>query len=1273
MQREIDVLKHCQKGSSQSFELIVERYQALICAITFASTSNWEKSEELAQETFLLAWKNLRQLRDLSKFKPWLCQIARNVIQNWRRTVRRDVIEQASELNKKVLQSTTEASPADHIIREEEQAVVRQAMEEIPEKYRLPLILFYRENKSNREVAHIIGLSEVATRQRIARARGMLKDQVSAMVENTLTQSKPGKAFTGAVIASIAGATLKGTATATAAGVGAWILSTGLSGLMTKATIVAAGLAVITGIPYLVHRQNSLNPRQESVDSSQTLVVEPNTVSIMPPHPIHRTREENTQAAGAESYALASLVEQVDNHTNQSPSSTSHQKVPDDITHAVNENSLALTVVNKKDGTPLSGVTLTIRQNSKKQTAVTDKNGQYQIDFTNPRPDYLSITAIAEGIVPTRISFRSEEHDTIPKQLRMHVEAGTSIGGLIHNENGRPIEGATVFLLVPNELYTSLEKPAIWDHKVITDANGLWQCDIVPAQLEDVWIRLTHPDYIDDTTYGATEKPTIPELRANTGTMVMQRGINVAGWVFDKESNPIAGATVAQGSDRWGSHYPKTKTNKEGYFTFANAKSQNKMILTVQAKGYSPDLKSVVPTKNMEDILFTLESGHRISGQIVDSNDQPIQGAFIAADTWRSHRSVKWRRKSNHQGRFTWNDAPADEVLFDMGQKGYMYVRGFPMKGGSPDYKIVLPPPLTITGTVTYQDSNEPATDYTITHGYANKDGGCGYWSKRDTKTYHQSHYTRTFNEHREHGFLLRVEAENYESAVSRVILSNEGQVQIDFVLSPLSENSTLHGTVLLPDGSPAASADVDIATVDKGLSIRNGEIIQKREHLYYRTTDGGGHFSLRKPEQDYVIVAVHDQGFARLNAEEFNQLKVLALKPWAHIEGILMIGADPGSHERIATHMQQPYIPDQPRIHWYNDAKTDQNGHFLCEKVYPGSVQIYHEIKVGTHRTAPAQSQNIYTTSGETHHVDIGGWGCPVIGQVVFPKGMQKKGEWGPFAPRIQTERPQSMPTPSYPPNFALMTFAEQSQWSKDWIQSEAFKQTIETERTEHRSYPLLITEDGTFRVEDVLAGSYTVSLDYYQASNDRYRGNRENLIASGSLSFKIPFMENGRSDEPYDIGIIQLIENKPLVVGEVAQTFDITDLQGHSYNLADLQGRYILLHFWQLVRPETVEDIHALKRISEAYSSSGNQLTIIGITSGMPQDIIRTFTEYHNIPWPQVALTENELRLHTRLRQYLKQTQVASYLISPEGLLLTEPLTIAEIEAFLKVEIQP
>ena len=105
---DIELLKSCLTGSTRSFEVLVQRYQSLVCALTYGATGSVDKSEELAQETFLLAWKNLRQLKDLAKFKAWLCQIARRVIQNWLRARKRETVGQVTLRKETSSESTAE-------------------------------------------------------------------------------------------------------------------------------------------------------------------------------------------------------------------------------------------------------------------------------------------------------------------------------------------------------------------------------------------------------------------------------------------------------------------------------------------------------------------------------------------------------------------------------------------------------------------------------------------------------------------------------------------------------------------------------------------------------------------------------------------------------------------------------------------------------------------------------------------------------------------------------------------------------------------------------------------------------------------------------------------------------------------------------------------------------------------------------------------------------------------------------------------------------------
>jgi len=254
-----ELLRASLQGSPKAFGVLVGRYQSLVCAITYSATGSVEKSEEVAQEVFLRAWRSLSQLQDLDKFRAWLCSIARSVVQNWFRDRQRDVVGRAVPLDAVVDKPSEESGPEEAAMIQEQRAVVSQALSEIPESLREPLILFYREQKSIQEVAEQFGLTENTARQRISRGRKLLRRQVAHMVETTIARTRPGKAFTTAVIVCIAGTAGKSSAAvavvgaASAASKSAGLASL-LSGATAKVAAIAAGLALVTA-GFLAYRQ----------------------------------------------------------------------------------------------------------------------------------------------------------------------------------------------------------------------------------------------------------------------------------------------------------------------------------------------------------------------------------------------------------------------------------------------------------------------------------------------------------------------------------------------------------------------------------------------------------------------------------------------------------------------------------------------------------------------------------------------------------------------------------------------------------------------------------------------------------------------------------------------------------------------------------------------------------------------------------------------------------------------------------------------------------
>ena len=200
---DVRLVELSREGNREAFGRIVERYQSLICALTYSACGNFQASEDLAQVTFITAWCQLRQLREPAKLKSWLCSIARNTTINSFRQQRRTPTANAEALDSSPEVSADAPSPSDNVISKEEEAILWRSLGELPPTYREPLVLFYRQHQSVAEVADALELSEDAVKQRLARGRTMLTEKVTAFVEGALRQTTPGRAFTLGVLAAL--------------------------------------------------------------------------------------------------------------------------------------------------------------------------------------------------------------------------------------------------------------------------------------------------------------------------------------------------------------------------------------------------------------------------------------------------------------------------------------------------------------------------------------------------------------------------------------------------------------------------------------------------------------------------------------------------------------------------------------------------------------------------------------------------------------------------------------------------------------------------------------------------------------------------------------------------------------------------------------------------------------------------------------------------------------------------------------------------------------
>lgn len=195
------LIEKSRNGDRDAFGRFVEKYQGMVSAVTLNIVGDYAQSEDLAQETFLTAWKKLSELRDPEKSASWLYGIARYVSLQWREKQRKNLLHNASELDEQKVSDRENALQTRH--QEQSLQLVWSSVKELPETLREPLLLYYRYSRSVAEIAESMQLSEQAVRQRLSRGRKMLKAEVEKQVETVLEMTRPNEHFVAAVLAAI--------------------------------------------------------------------------------------------------------------------------------------------------------------------------------------------------------------------------------------------------------------------------------------------------------------------------------------------------------------------------------------------------------------------------------------------------------------------------------------------------------------------------------------------------------------------------------------------------------------------------------------------------------------------------------------------------------------------------------------------------------------------------------------------------------------------------------------------------------------------------------------------------------------------------------------------------------------------------------------------------------------------------------------------------------------------------------------------------------------
>jgi RNA polymerase sigma factor (sigma-70 family) len=201
-------------GDRGAFGQIVRRYQAMVSGVIYSWCGDLHRSEDLAQDAFISAWKSLSGLREPARLGAWLCQIARRRVTDDHRGIARERLRLERIIPAETAPRAEE--PVADMISAEERELLWRTLSQVAEPYRETMILYYRQGRSTADVAGVMEVSEEVIRQRLVRGRQMLKDQVTEVVERGLAKSAPGPQFARSVMTMLPGLGGKALATSMA-------------------------------------------------------------------------------------------------------------------------------------------------------------------------------------------------------------------------------------------------------------------------------------------------------------------------------------------------------------------------------------------------------------------------------------------------------------------------------------------------------------------------------------------------------------------------------------------------------------------------------------------------------------------------------------------------------------------------------------------------------------------------------------------------------------------------------------------------------------------------------------------------------------------------------------------------------------------------------------------------------------------------------------------------------------------------------------------------
>ena len=636
--------------SEGAFTELVRRYTNLVYAVAQRRLANSPLAEEVTQTVFLRLAQAAPKVTGESALVVWLHRTTIHVaIDAWRSETRRRTREQQA--------AVMEATPAEDARLWSEMAPeLDEALDQLSEEDREAVLLRFFAQKRMREVGQALGVSEDAAKMRVSRAVDRLRERLALRGVSCTAAGLAGLMAERSVEAAPAHLLPRLVALKFAASAG----STGTAMLLSNAKLAVA-LAALLGVGLWL------------------------IALLRSPQAADRRRAPDTTAEAA-------AVTPAPTPRRSFPKRTAPTAIEAD-TAGLDNIRLLLHVVDAETGAGLPNAR--VRPVYFYAGGVPEgHNPQTDLDGTAaiPEPDKtgdqgMNIRVSAEGHVPKCLSWYATNHTN----YTIRLDPALSVGGTVVDEQNQPVSGVKISIASPG-IKPDQPENVVFDggnSEVTTDANARWVCPYVPREYESVHLILTCDGYSVTESSVPVGKP-----ESMNATLVIKRGFTVTGRVLDPAGLPVADAQVRE-LHNYGRRKQSTLTAGDGTFTLQGVwvpdPAEPKMNLIVQAKGLAPQIQTVQCTEPRIIANFALTKASLFRGRVVDETGSPIPNATVRTDCGNDGLDkYEWLTQANAGGRFEWDSAPAESVLFWFEAEGFNVIRDLPLLPDGSEHEIKL-------------------------------------------------------------------------------------------------------------------------------------------------------------------------------------------------------------------------------------------------------------------------------------------------------------------------------------------------------------------------------------------------------------------------------------------------------------------------------------------------------------------------------------------------------------------------------------------------------